>query len=203
MTNETNRLIHYDGTSALLLQKYLEELRNCNLVLDFGCGTGNFLHLCAEHGINAEGFDANPSAVEICREKGYTCSAEMPDLEKYDGLLLVCVIEHLQQDDLWNLLSSFSGRVLIHSDEPRHIWTPFGLKTASFWDDYEHVRPYTPKALESMLKHFGYDIIGQGRARYPRSIHHLRTWLNEKYLDLTFRAWGIGGSHYIVGEKNR
>ncbi len=201
MLKNKSLTVHYSGTPEMILQTYLEELRSCRKLLDYGSGTGNFLRLCKESMINAEGYDPNPAAAEICRRDGLVCHSERPDLAEYDGLLMVCVIEHMKQDDLWEVLASFAGTIVIHSDEPRQIWTPFNTNMPSFWDDFEHVRPYTPRALESMLKHFGYTVIKQGRVKWPRSVWHLRTWLTAKVLDLIYYVSGVGGPHFIVGKR--
>lgn len=204
-TNHLNRSdIHYQGTAYKVLRNYLPYFKNCRHILDFGCGVGNFLELCKQEGLQASGFDPNPHALKQCRVRGLDCSSEWPNLSQFDGMLMVCVIEHMQPAEVWRILAAFRGIIVIHSDEPREIWTPWRLKRSSFWDDFEHVRPYTPLALRSMLESHGFELIETGRAKYRvplNSIKNVTKFIAEKYFDAVSKVTGVTSPHYAVARK--
>ncbi|MGD0283914.1 MAG: methyltransferase domain-containing protein [Dissulfurispiraceae bacterium] len=205
METKNHNVLHYEGTSKENLAFYIPFFKNCTKVVDYGCGKGDFLDLCRSNNIVAEGVDCNPAAVEICKSRGLTCHPSMPmsKLSEYDGLFMCCVIEHINREQLWNILSSFNGLVCIQADEPRRVFIPWLLKRDSFWDDFEHVRPYTPIALQKLLVAHGFDIVKEGPVpQSPIGIRHLRTWLTRKYMALMYNLTGIYGSHFSVGAKN-
>ncbi len=204
--DRNSNILHYEGTSKQILSFYIHFFKNCTKVIDYGCGKGDFLDLCRTNNIAADGVDCNPAAADICKSRGLTCLPSIPmgKLGDYDGLFMCCVIEHMDREHLWSILSSFSGLVCIHADEPRSVFIPSLLKRDSFWDDFEHVRPYTPIALQKLLVAHGFDIVEQGPVpQSPVGMHHLRTWLIQNYMALMYKLTGIYGSHYCVGVKQK
>ncbi len=195
------KAIHFDGTQVKSLSYLVPHLKGCRKVLDFGCGSGNLLHLCKLHNIAAAGYDTNPHAVAECLERGFICYEELPDLSEFDGLTMVCVAEHLQPEFLWKVLSSFEGTIALQCDEPRPVITPWQLKKTSFWDDFEHVRPYTPIALKTMLESFGYSISASGWVKPKGSIKRIPSWIANKYLDIYARFTGVRSTHYAIGVR--
>ncbi len=195
---------HYTGTDPGFFRVYKPWLQGCNRVLDFGCGVGNFLAWASENGIDAEGYDPVSAAYQTAQERGFIVHNTEPDLSGYDGLVMICLIEHLQPDKLASILERFSGTLIIQSDEPRYRepWYLFKHRS-SFWDDPEHVRPYSPKGLANLLTYHGYNILIQGRARSTKP----RLWQIRSQL-VRFRLWrldklyGIQSPHYAVAKKS-
>jgi len=195
---------HYTGTDAGFFKAYKPWLSSCNRVLDYGCGVGNLLAWAAENGINAEGFDPVPAAYQVAKERGFTVHQQQPDLKQYDGLVMICLIEHLQPDKLAAILDRFTGTVIIQSDEPRYRepWYLFRHRS-NFWDDPEHVRPYTPKGLTSLLKSHGYNVLALGRAKSTRPrFWQLRSLLSRFRLWRLDKLYGIQSPHYVVAVKS-
>ncbi|MCK4594582.1 hypothetical protein KAU45_08770, partial [bacterium] len=124
---------------------------------------------------------------------------------RYDGLVMICVAEHMPTQAFRSILERFRGTVIIQADEPRHRepWFLFHHR-ADFWDDPEHVRPYTPKALQSLLLQTGYNVLARGRVKPPLP----KPW-QLRSLAVRFRLWrwdklfGILCPHYAVGVKEQ
>jgi len=82
--------------------KQIELLRKNNFsgkVLDFGCGSANFLINCNHHGIECDGLEFNPDHVNILKEKVsdrkfYTFDEFMESDIQYDLIRLSNVLEH-------------------------------------------------------------------------------------------------------------
>jgi hypothetical protein len=193
--------LHYDGTRVDSLTYLIPYLKNCRNLLDFGCGSGNLLKLCAQHNITASGYDNNPDAISICRKRGFKCYDELPNLAEFDGLTMICVSEHLQPEFLWKILSSFKGTIALQCDEPRVIFTPWRFTKTSFWDDFEHVRPYTPIALRAMLECYDFTISAAGWVKPQSTIKNIPSWIANKYLDCYAILTGARSTHYAVGVK--
>jgi 2-polyprenyl-3-methyl-5-hydroxy-6-metoxy-1,4-benzoquinol methylase len=71
-------------------------------MLDFGCGTANFLINCNHHGFNCDGAEFNPQHVAILKEKipsqhFYTVDELINSKEQYDLIRLSNVLEHFTQ----------------------------------------------------------------------------------------------------------
>lgn len=90
----------------------------------------------------------------------------------------------------------------MHSDEPRNIFVPWLWQQNTFWDDFEHVRPYTPIAPRGLLGAHGFEIIKQGFAATPAiSIRNFRTYITRIYLSVMYKVSGINGSHFCADIK--
>lgn len=71
-------------------------------VLDYGCGSGHFLHVLKEMGCDVTGVDISPNAVQKARESGVTAvvgNAETKEgfknlAEIYDVIIMLDVLEH-------------------------------------------------------------------------------------------------------------
>jgi 2-polyprenyl-3-methyl-5-hydroxy-6-metoxy-1,4-benzoquinol methylase len=105
-------------------------------VIDIGCGAGDFLLQAVNSGIkNAEGIDATPSSVELCRSKGLNvCCKRIEDLSdsKYDAVVSFHCLEHVA-DPL-----EFVRQAL-------HLLKPGGVLLIS--------TPYSPQVIEYFWFH--------------------------------------------------
>ena len=128
-------------------------------LLDIGCGTGAFLEAARPH-FAVSGLDIAPQAVAFCHERGLAevFEGSAMDLGKvagrvFDGILLLDVIEHLE-DDFSALrkareLLADDGRLLI--TVPAFMW---------FWSEHDevnqHKRRYTAVQLRNLLRDTGF-----------------------------------------------
>jgi hypothetical protein len=118
--------------------------------LDIGCGWARFHETVCERGLRYIGVDVNPMIVRTNRENGL--DVRMPEELRATGVRVDCliashVIEHLPWMEAASFLEHYSqylrvGGVLI-------ILTP--LMCREFYDDFDHVKPYNPEAVRTML----------------------------------------------------
>lgn len=71
-----------------------------NTILDYGCGTGEFLKVCEKAGYNIYGIDPNEEAIDLAKKKSngiFTTNTKLneTDNEKYDMITLWHVLEHV------------------------------------------------------------------------------------------------------------
>jgi len=153
------------------LARYLPYFKGKGLVVDLGCGRGEFLELLAENGVPHLGVEANRQLVENGRKKGLNL---MPgDALSYvhkcrprsvGGFFLSHIIEHLQPREAMRTFQSISralkpGGVLV-------VVTPncrsLSVISYSFWRDLTHVRPYPADLLELMGRENGLELVAKG-----------------------------------------
>jgi SAM-dependent methyltransferase len=121
------------------------------MVLDYGCGPGDFVLAAKARGIAATGIDASQRSVRLAAARGldviYGGTEELlARPERYDAIIAQSVLEHVQDPvklltDLRSVL--VAGGVLVLSAP-----TPGPY----FWDDPTHVRPYTPNAFRILAQ---------------------------------------------------
>lgn len=145
----------------------LDHFAGCRTVLDIGCGRGVFLDLLRERGIQGEGVDIMPEAVEYCRSKGHVATPARRTRSSptrstgYDGILCSHVVEHhdferaLHLIDLCFRALTAGGILVIVTPNARDLH----VLGEVFWLDPTHQRPYPPELLTSMLETAGYSKI--------------------------------------------
>lgn len=139
------------------------------LLLDIGCGTGDFLHYCKQHGWIADGVEPNSKAKKIAEEKvGLHLKGRIEEINaQYDVITMWHVLEHvpnlLEYIAKLKLLLKENGVLIVavpnHKsydatyyneywaayDVPRHLWH-FSKKSMSVLFDkvemkVEKIRP--------------------------------------------------------------
>jgi O-antigen chain-terminating methyltransferase len=130
-------------------------------ILDLGCGRGEFLELCREHGLAARGVDVNPEMVAFCREQGLDV-AEADALEhlracpeaSLGGILLAQVIEHLTLDQLMELTALCASRLKSGAALIAETVNPQSLSTfaGAFYLDLTHIKPIHPEAARFLWR---------------------------------------------------
>ena len=99
-TNLTN-IIYKQVRNITLNQKLslINRLTKSRTILDYGCGTGEFLNHCQTNGWEVRGVEPNGQARQISIDKNGECAVEkIEDLEKeirYDVITLWHVLEHV------------------------------------------------------------------------------------------------------------
>lgn len=127
------------------LKGYSKESR----IVDYGCGKGRVLaHLSLLGFKRIIGVDINNNNVSKLTSEGYQVfhSTQYPAslAKEADVILLIHLVEHMKPDQILDLISvhlSASKIVII---------TPLLIK--EFFDDPDHVRPYTPNSLRTLLQ---------------------------------------------------
>lgn len=142
------------------LSHYLPCFATGSVVLEIGCGRGEFLDLLEEHGVTARGIDVNHEMVELCRARGLQVEeADALDYlrtlsdESLGGLFAAQVIEHLEPEYLLELLETAHRKlqpgstIVLETINPA-CWVAF---FESYIRDITHVRPLHPDTLKYLL----------------------------------------------------
>src|SRR5262245_34051023 len=144
---------------------YLDLFAGAGRVLDVGCGRGEFLELCREAGIEAQGIDVDPAMVARCREAGL--AAEQVDALAYlegvpdaslGGIFCAQVIEHIPPEALIALVRLAhrklrpGGVLLCETPNPACL-TVF---SGAFYVDLSHLKPIHPEAARFVLEAAGF-----------------------------------------------
>ena len=144
---------------------YVECFQDASLVLDIGCGRGEFLELLAEAGIKARGVDLDLDMVLYCQEKGldviredaFPYLASLPD-ESLSGLFAAQLVEHLEPTRIIELVNLCQRKlrpegVLIFETPNPTCLTVF---SRSFYMDFSHIRPIHPEAMKFLFESAGF-----------------------------------------------
>lgn len=149
---------------VLRLERLTRELRGAQRVrvLDFGCGYGGFLAMCALYGFEAYGVDR--AAAKLENNKHAKVFAEIDDvvpMAPFHALTLFEVLEHL--DDPHPLLLRLRdllvpGGILV-------LETPdcSGVQDIRTLEDYrkihplEHINGYTPETMKRFAARLGFE----------------------------------------------
>lgn len=126
-------------------------------IAEVGCGFGNNLLAIREGGFTPVGIEINEGIAQAVRDKGFDCyhpdADELTDV-KWDALLMSHIIEHFDYKSLHEMMNSYldnlkPGGYLI-------IATP--LLNVRFYDNFDHVKPYTPMAIKEVFGQRGQQV---------------------------------------------
>ena len=146
--------------------RFLSYFQGKGKVLDLGCGRGEFLEICRDNGVDAQGVDLNEQMVEICQDKGLDCCkgdileilTEKPD-NSLGGIFSSQVIEHLIPEHLKKLIElayfklAPGGTIVLETINPTSV---FALVQIYFLD-LSHQKPVHPQALKFLLESSGFE----------------------------------------------
>ncbi|MDD3296568.1 MAG: class I SAM-dependent methyltransferase [Candidatus Omnitrophica bacterium] len=169
-------------------------------LLDFGCGTGNFLLKARALTDKIAGVEPEERLVEYCRSNGikvYSSISKIPSGEKYDFITLFHVLEHLvnPRDVLIRLKDFLSskGEIIIEvpnaDDALLSLYENKAFSEFTYWSC--HLFLFNPGTLKSIASQAGLKVnyIKQVQ-RYPLSNH------------LYWLANGMPGGHKEWGFLN-
>lgn len=126
-----------------------EFLRNCNRILDVGCGSGTFLRKAPE---KIEGLDYNPENVDYCLSQGLKArpgdARKLPYADnEFDGVHLSHVLQVFHSEDAVSTIRELA-----------RVTSPGGLvviTTLNWFDRFyrhpENARAYPPDALRRLF----------------------------------------------------
>lgn len=164
---------NFRGTEECIkesIRPYLEYFKNSmeykdSLIVDFGCGRGEFLELMKENGINAIGVERYEPFIQLCRKKGLT-------VEKNDaltwlnqckdnslaGIYMGQVVEHLAFDYLVAFIRIAYKKLKKGSCFILETPNPEILSTfCNFYLDSEHNKPVHFLTLKYLFEDAGYE----------------------------------------------
>ncbi len=162
----------YRGTEeeiASRLEIYLPWLERAGgVVLDLGCGRGEFLALLLARGIPCRGVDASAEMVSECQRKGLEVRQEdlfqalsVVEEGSVGAVVAFHVIEHLSPSDVERLVRLArralkpGGVCILETPNPRSLV----VAARNFWLDPTHVRPVHPQSLRLSFEAAGFDPI--------------------------------------------
>ena len=192
----------YSGFFKSQRDKYFKKIlsnhfKNIPLVVDIGCGQGDFLTQAKELRINAEGIDDKEFWVTRCVKKGLKAKKgsifEIPyDDNSVDGVFLQSVLEHADPVKSMKEISRViknEGIVAISCPTPEK----------HFWDDPTHVRPYTIKSLSTLFEMFGFKVTHKNYV-FAELLGMTVTW-NGLFKWLNLIPTSVGSNIIVVGKK--
>ncbi|MBI5878444.1 MAG: class I SAM-dependent methyltransferase [Chloroflexi bacterium] len=152
------------------LREYLGYFSPGALVLDVGCGQGDFMELLRARGCQPRGVDSDPRMVKACNARGL--SVHLGDALEYlrgsagtfDGIFLSNVIEHFPASQAVGLFAlAFralkpGGTFLVAVPNPESLI----VHLYEFWRDATHARLYNRLLLEFMLVYSGFQLAASG-----------------------------------------
>ncbi|MGB8452462.1 MAG: class I SAM-dependent methyltransferase [Anaerocolumna sp.] len=134
------------------------------LIIDIGCGRGEWLELLKSNGYEAIGIDINDSMVKACSDKGLhviladaiTYIKGIPN-NSVKLLTAFQVIEHINFNQLNELLNEIvrvldkGGMLILETPNPLNL----EVGSCNFYNDPTHKRPVHPLLLEFLIKEHG------------------------------------------------
>ena len=144
---------------------FLEYFKNCQKVLDIGCGRGEFLSLLKENGIDAKGIDLNEDMVLYCQKNGLDASQgnaltylQVIEDKSLDGVFSGQVVEHLQPDELISLVKMCYDKMKFGTYFVAETVNPTCLSVFanSFYMDLSHVKPVHPATIKFLMESVGF-----------------------------------------------
>jgi len=219
----------FRGTEELIKERqevYLPYFRDGGMVLDVGCGRGEFLELLQQEGTPGCGIDLNEDMVHVCREKGLTVS-EAEALEYLRGLednslggvFMAQFIEHLEADAIvdcaklaWAKLEQ-GGHLIMETQNPLSMI----VSARNFYTDLSHIRPIHPEAARFMLQMIGFSrvevkflapfsereklqLILEGNDAVPGNDRHLFEKVEQNFKKLNDLLYGYK-DFAVIGKK--
>lgn len=139
--------------------------RSDGVVIDLGCGRGEWLSLLRQWGINATGIDSDSEMVKICRD--YDLNVINDDifiaLDKYEDnsigvISAIHVIEHLPFNMVIQLLNSCKrvlksgGIIILETPNSENIL----VSSSEFFLDPTHLKPIPAKLLNFAAEYCGF-----------------------------------------------
>jgi SAM-dependent methyltransferase len=150
------------------------------LVLDLGCGRGEWLQLLKEHGVRGQGIDLDEGMLEACHAQGL--KAEKGDALSFlkalpsDSVIAVTafhLVEHIGFDAIRMLVLDArrvlkpGGLLIMETPNPENIV----VATKNFHMDPSHLKPLPPELLAFLPEHAGYARVKTIRLQENPSIH--------------------------------
>ena len=188
------RIIRLRGIEVDLLAPHLQLPRTRTpTVLDFGCGSGEYLDAFADRGWQTVGLE--PGEIGEQTAKRHRMVAEIPAEETFDLVILNHVLEHLKDPvaTLERIAAATYGGGYIFASVPNLRRLPEHGRL-SYVMNGTHIVSYTLSGLRSVLGLAGYEVV-QHFDQPEWDEHH-----GQKAIRLPVLARNVGGRREPEGE---
>jgi len=179
-------------------------------VLDFGCGTGDFLNTMKKSGWSVTGVEIDESARKIAEGKIGNCisypSEFLNDSKKYDVITLWHSLEHLY--DLKKCVQKIStslnanGVLIIAVPNYQSLDAEYYIENWAAYDVPRHLYHFTFKSMTRLFNEYGYEIINCKQLPFDPFYVSLLSEVSVKGKRIIFSAIWIGLKSYIGGVIN-
>lgn len=192
--NEQGRLDTANYPQLLqLIDRHVPQNRGIRIA-DLGCGHGALVHCLKSRGYrNVEGVDVSSEQVSLAHRIGLN-EIRQGDLMgflgnspgAYDVLFLMDVLEHLEKQEIVDLLSQMrcaladGGRAIIHVPNGEGL---FGMRVR--YGDFTHINCFTPQSIRQVLHACGFraveayedvPVVHGIKSRIRNLLWHVLTW---------------------------
>lgn len=156
----------HNTAHVLRLEEMTRDLRGNDAlrVLDFGCGWGRFLAMCALFGFTAVGVDRDEERQEASRGRGVQVLSDLAAASRYAGpfhaVTLFQVLEHIEEP--MALLGEIRGHMLPGAILVLEVPNCSGVEGIATRHDYdcihplEHINAFTPDSLRAFAQRAGF-----------------------------------------------
>ncbi|MBN1937166.1 MAG: class I SAM-dependent methyltransferase [Anaerolineae bacterium] len=158
--------IGYDPVVQKTHQRfYLPFFSGCQRVVDLGCGSGDFVELLVETGIDAVGVDADPDAIQVVLQRGLKAVNQdvfvyLDEIEPatIDGVFAGHLAEHLAYEKVFELIELAyralkpGGVIVLATPDPRSLYAHLEM----FYLHFGHITFYHPRLLCFFLEKVGF-----------------------------------------------
>ena len=143
----------------------LKELYSDSMVVDLGCGRGEWLELLGENAIEAKGVDSDDEMLRVCQK--YNLDVEKNSAVVFlkeqtsQSLMMISalhVVEHISFEELNTLIKESlrvlkpGGILILETPNPENI----RVSTESFYIDPTHIKPIPSALLSYLTDFYGY-----------------------------------------------
>lgn len=184
-----------------------EVMEDSDVILDIGCGRGEWLELLKENQMQAKGIDLNISMVKEAEQQGlevshidaitYLKSVKQKSIKVITGFHIV---EHMEFDQLLALFDySFralkqGGIIIFETPNPENIL----VGSCSFYTDPTHKNPIPPSALQFIANNRGFSDVHIHRLHPLKEMHYNG---DDKSLQTLFSFFSKEQDYSIIGVK--
>lgn len=156
--------LYYWVKNYNLNKKYslLKKEASGNKILDYGCGTGEFVNFLNQKNLNAFGFEPNKNAFEIASKKlsdKYFQTSEILETEKFDIITLWHVLEHVPNlfEEIERLKNGLNknGKLFVAVPNYESYDAEYYKEFWAAYDTPRHLWHFSQNAIHQIFNDFG------------------------------------------------
>ena len=136
-----------------------------SFIVDLACGAGAWIYYAKKMGYTRlQGCDVSPEQVGLARKLGIA-EVQQGDISSFlanlsqpcDFILLIDILEHLEKQELFDLLDEIYGKLAEQGKILVHIPNAAGLGGMSVrYGDFTHETAFTPSSIKQVLTAIGF-----------------------------------------------